>query len=132
MTAWLWIALGAIGAVAVGMVMLRRPSSRRAMVTAIGGNLEPLIAQIESTSTDEGTSWDNALSELWRGYHRQTAALLVVEAAARSDADIIQYWIGQVLQVEPDIARATFSQEFLETHFQPEVASKCGRRGCCG
>ena len=131
MSAWLWIALGAIGAVAVGMVVLRRPNAKAAMVTAIQGDLGPLVTKIESDGTDDGTGWDNALTELWRTYHRQTAALLVVEAAARSDADIIQYWIGQVIQVEPEIARETFTQEFLETHFNPDVASRCGRKGCC-
>ncbi len=97
------------------------------------GELGVLISAIETTPySEQATQWDQAIGELWQAYAREEAARLVMEAAARSDADIIQYWIRQILEVEPEIAAQTFSQEFLEEYFQPEVAAKCGRSGCCG
>jgi hypothetical protein len=97
------------------------------------GELGALVAAIETTPySEQATQWDQAIGELWQSYAREEATRLVMEAAERSDADIIQYWIRQVLEVEPEIASEHFTQEFLEEHFQPEVAAKCGRTGCCG
>ena len=133
MTSWIWIALGGVGIVLIAMIFLRKPAARGAMAAARAGDVGPLVATIEASATsDRATRWDSAISELWSGYHREPAALLVVAAAERSDDDIVQYWIGQVLQVEPEIAQLTFSPEFLATHFRPDIASRCGRKGCCG
>lgn len=97
------------------------------------GDLQLLIEKIESnTDGDEGTAWDQAIGALWEAFHRETATRLVVEAATRSDAPILQYWIKRVLEVEPELAEAHFSQEFLARHFRPEVAAKCGRSCGCG
>lgn len=97
------------------------------------GELSAVISAIETTPfAEQATQWDQAIGELWQSYAREEAARLVIEAADRSDADIIQYWIRQVLEVEPEIASTHFTQEFLDEHFQPEVAAKCGRSGCCG
>jgi hypothetical protein len=113
------------------MVAIRKPTSKTAVAAAISGDLSVLVAGLQASHDPEGTGWDQAISQLWRTYHRETAAALVVQAAQHSDADIIQYWIARFIEVETDIARETFSQEFLAEHFQPEVASRCGRRGCC-
>lgn len=96
------------------------------------GDLEGLVEAVEAAPADKRpTKWDYALDQLWNAYERETAAELVVEAAPRSDATILQYWIQEVLQVEPKIADRVFSEEFLERHFDPEVASRCGKSGCC-
>jgi hypothetical protein len=129
---WIWFVLAAVGLAAIAMFFMRRPSGKSVMAAARAGDVAPIVASIESGSGDSATRWDHAISELWSTYHRETAALLVVEAAHRSDDDIVQYWIAQVIQVEPDIARVTFTQEFLTEHFRPDVASRCGRKGCCG
>lgn len=97
------------------------------------GELDLLIEAIETTPYQEqATQWDQAIGELWQAYAREEAAKLVVEAAKRSDADIIQYWIRRVIEVEPEIASERFSEEFMEEYFRPEIASKCGRSSCCG
>ena len=50
----------------------------------------------------------------------------------RSDDEIIQYWIAQIVQVEAEIATEAFSPAFMAEFFRPEVAAQCGRCGSCG
>lgn len=133
MTSWIWIALAGVGMALIAMFFLRKTGSPNAMAAARSGDVSLLVASLAGTTGDDAaTRWDNAISDLWKTYHRETAAEVVVQAAQHSDADIIQYWIAQVIQVEPDIAREKFSQEFLMEHFRPDVATRCGRKGCCG
>ena len=131
MSGWVWIGVGVlvVGFVAVGS---RPGRMRRALKLAREtGDLTLVVEAIERTPRlEQPNAWDQALSELWRAYERELAAQLVIEAARRSDADIVQYWIQQVLTVEPMIAREVFTQEFVTEFFDPLVASKCGRGGC--
>jgi hypothetical protein len=78
------------------------------------------------------TKWDFVIGSMWRAYRREQAAVLVVAATAQTDADIVQYWIKQVIEVEPEIAQSVFTPQFLSEHFKPEIAQRCGKRGCCG
>jgi hypothetical protein len=124
----------------VGFVALLAKSAMRTSGVAVGttqaresGELGTLIEAIETTPfAEQATQWDQAIGELWQSYARDEAARLVVEAAKRNDADVIQYWIKQVIEVEPEIASEHFDEEFMAEYFQPEVAAKCGRGGCCG
>ena len=61
----------------------------------------------------------------------QCFALSLIQFLARDygTTPIAQYWIQQALQVEPAMAKRSFTQEFLDTYFQPEVAAKCGQVG---
>lgn len=96
------------------------------------GAPEPVVSYVCDQPADRRpTHWDDALSRLWQNYSRIEAARVLTEAARESDASILQYWIRQVLEVEPDIARKIFSEEFLESCYEPEVASRCGKSGCC-
>ena len=134
MLTWIGIILTVV------MLALLAKSAMRASGVAAGtaharktGELESLIAAIETTPfSEQATQWDQAIGELWQSYSREEATRLVMQAAQRSDADIIQYWIRQVLEVEPELAAQHFTQEFIDEHFKPEVAAKCGRGSCCG
>jgi len=96
------------------------------------GELDAVVAAVGAAPEEKRpTKWDYAIGELWQAYERETAARLVVEAAERSDATILQYWIQQILQVEPRIADDVFTEAFLADHYDPEVASRCGKSGCC-
>ncbi|RAL25311.1 hypothetical protein DL240_03620 [Lujinxingia litoralis] len=129
-----WMIVMAIAAVAVvlwqfGAGRLTKPLEQ-AMRT---GEIAGVLAAVESASPKEQpTLWDHAIGELWKSYHRETAISLIREAATRSDADIVQYWVRQAMEVEPEIASQVFSPEFLEAYFKPDVAARCGRKGCCG
>lgn len=97
------------------------------------GDLRPLaVALTTAPEAKRADTIDQTFTRLWNGYERDTAAKLLVEIAPQSDAMIVQYWMRQVLEIEPEIAAEVFSMEFVEEHFNPEVASKCGRCGCKG
>lgn len=131
---WALLTLGVVvvGFVAVGSTRATTMSSvlGRARKT---GEVEAIVSLIEKMSSErQPTGWNHAIESLWRSYHRETAALLIVQGALRHDADILQYWIQQTMMVEPEIAEAHFTPEFLQTCFRPQVAASCGRSGCCG
>ena len=97
------------------------------------GNLDLLLRHIETSNPhDTASTWNQAIDILWQNYHRDTAGRLVVEAAKRTDAPIVQYWIQRFREVEPEIAARHFSPEFLAEYFRPDVAAKCGRSCGCG
>lgn len=97
------------------------------------GDLKPVIAAVYAAPKyKESVKWDQAMELLWQNYARREAAELIMEAARRTDATVVQYWIRQVLEVEPAIAEEVFTQEFIDEHFEPEVAASCQKGGCCG
>jgi hypothetical protein len=137
MDPWIWFVVGAavVGFVAVGT---RRGGSGGGFKATLkqaqkGGELEPLISAIlAAPKVEQANRWDQALGHLWRTYERETAAKLAREAAMRSEDNIIQYWLKQIMEVEPEIASEHFDQAFLMGFFRPEVAKSCGRCGSCG
>jgi hypothetical protein len=134
MSTWLLVGIGAavVGFVAVGS--RRGQSFSGALQRAKRqGELDGLIQAIErAPKIEQATLWDQAIGRLWQSYERQTAARLAREAVQRSDAQILQYWLKQIMEVEPEIAAEVFDQAFLLAFFQPEVAKSCGRCGSCG
>lgn len=94
-------------------------------------DLSPLIALLESVPENRrATCYDQAVKQLWSAYERPLAAQLVRAMAPKTSADkISQYWIRQVLEVEPELARETFDDSFLSSFYVPEVAAQCGKVG---
>jgi hypothetical protein len=91
----------------------------------------PLVGFVTSQPAESQASlWDQAIGQLWQRYEREMAAQVIMIAASDNEAKILQYWIKQVLEIEPEIAREQFTPEFMRTSFRPEVASSCGRCGC--
>ncbi len=134
MSTWIWITLGTVVVGLVAGTSLRPKGLSHAIKTARRtGDLSAIVGHIEHLpEAARPTTWDNAIGQLWRAYERETAARLVIEAGLRSDAEIVQYWIRQVMEVEPEIAMAVFTPEFLNSCFNPSVASSMGRCGSCG
>ncbi|MFB6264685.1 MAG: hypothetical protein ABEL76_13835 [Bradymonadaceae bacterium] len=130
----------AVGALvtAAFVVFLARTASRGAsMADAVervreSGEPDPIVEFVQSQPEQKRpTHWDDALGRLWQKYDRIEAARVVVAAARRSDASILQFWIRKVLEVEPAIAEKIFTQTFLDEHYDPDVAARCGSSGCC-
>jgi len=94
-------------------------------------NLVPVLEQIRKKSRDaQPAAFNLAIRRLWDQYHRPLAIELVKELAQdHKDAPITQYWLNQVLTVEPAMAKNLLSHEFVEAHFLPDVAAKCGPVG---
>lgn len=131
----MWMILGVcvvvVGFVATGST--RGHSIKRGMRAARAtGDLAPLTEALKAQPDESGTHWDQAIGALWQAYAREAAAGLVVVAAQHSQAKIVQYWIKQVIEIEPEIAKEVFTPQFLMAHFDPSVASQCGRCGCKG
>lgn len=130
----LWVSVAIWVAVAIWAVRAMGGGLKRALDYAHrSGEIAPLTDALSRVpEASRPTQWDFVIGSLWRAYRREQAAALVVVATAHTDADIVQYWIRQVLEVEPEIAQSTFTPEFLQEHFRPEVALRCGKKGCCG
>lgn len=116
----------------VAAPLVRPNAMKRALARArTQGDFGPLLTLVErAPKQTQPDLWDQAISQLWQRYERELVAKLLLEAAPRSDAKIIQHWLRQLLEIEPEIAKEHLSEAFLLAHFKPEVASKCGRCGC--
>ena len=69
------------------------------------GDLTPLAAMLAATPENaRADKIDQACTKLWNAYEREATARLLVEVAPHSDAPIVQYWIKQVLEIEPTVA----------------------------
>lgn len=75
-------------------------------------------------------AYNRAIRRLWDAYERELAAALVRKLAEHHpEQRITQYWLDQVQQVEPELARRMFEDAFLSKYFRPEVAARCGSFG---
>lgn len=128
------LAAGAFGAFFVFMSRVKALTLPSVVAKAQGaGDFSAVVAFIDAyPEAGQGTQWDQAIGQLWQAYAREDAARLIVEAAQRSEAPVVQYWIRQVLEIEPEIAEAHFSAEFMAEYFRPEVALACGKGCGCG
>jgi len=108
------------------------PSLDKAVGKALeAGDVGPIIKAIDALGPGQRTSaFNHAIRNLWDRYDREMAMPLIKELAERhGDALIAQYWMKQSLEVEPQIARAVLTREFLEQHFKPDLAARCGPVG---
>jgi hypothetical protein len=131
-----WIALTVFG-VALVIVMIaglaRRASSYPLDKAFATGNVEAYVHFVmKAPESRRPNLWDQGITRLWRGYRRETAMALMKAAAARSSAPVVQFWIRQALEIEPEMSAEHLDEEFLKEHFRPDVAARCGRVGCCG
>lgn len=127
---WIAIAAGAVVVLLLSKVLM--PSLDKVIdQSAKNSDTKPVLEAISRMSAGSRPSaYNRAIRRLWDGYQRPLAAELVVELAKNhGDSKIAQYWINQVLTVEPQTAKDKFSKEFLQTHYQPEVAAQCGQVG---
>ena len=126
------------GSVAIVFFVARQAFQSSGISSALAharttGEIDDLVTAIEaSPEKEQPNHWDQAIGALWREYAREDAARLVIEAAQRSEANVVQYWIRQVLEVEPEIASVVFTQEFMDASFRPEIAAACGKGCGCG
>lgn len=130
----LWWTLLGISAVVVALRVLGSTGLERALKQVrMTGEVGAVIVAVEGAAeSKQATMWDQAIGALWREYRRPEAIQLMIAGARRSEAPILQYWLKNAMDVEPELAAEHFTEEFLEEHFRPMVAASCGRAGCCG
>ncbi len=129
---WLWIPVAA-GGLAVAFVVMGNKKLDKALEKArTTGEVAGVVTVIEAAPEKKHPNmWDQSISTLWQEYHRQAAIALMIAAARRSDAPVIQFWLKKAMEVEPQLAAEQFTEEFLEEFFKPAVAARCGRVSCC-
>ena len=128
----IWLVIGVIVTAAIILSSKSKGGLARSLVKARAtGEVGGLVAAIEaSPEASRATLWDQAIGALWADYAREAATHLIMAGAQRSEADILQYWIQRVMEVEPELAHEHFSEDFLAEYFRPQVAAGCGRCGC--
>ena len=127
-----WIAIAAAAIVLFLLSKVFMPSLDKVVGQAAKQNdTGPILEAISKISSGaQPSAYNRAIRRLWDGYQRPLATELVVELAKNhGDSNIAQYWIRQVMTVEPQMAKEKFSREFIREHYQPEVAAKCGQVG---
>lgn len=126
-----WIVLGVA---LIGFLVYRAmvPSLDRVVDRAVGAqDVTPIVETIvKKSERARPNAFNHAIRRLWDNYHRDLAVKLVKELAFdHGTSAITQYWLKQVMTVEPKMARKSFSKDFLHTYYMPEVAAKCGHVG---
>jgi len=127
---WIIIGVAVIGVVAFSLLSAGGIESRarRAIKTR---ELDDVVDYIRGKSgEDKATAFNKAVKLMWDGYERALAAALVRRLAPEmGDVRIVQYWLKQVLEIEPEIATESFDDEFVDQCYRPDVARKCGSFG---
>ena len=105
--------------------------ARQAQQTLRTGDVEPLTEHISTLPADvQPDAWNQAVQLVWNSYERPVALRVTrAMACAVAGASIAQYWLRQALEIEPELAREVFDDDFLTTYYQPEVARACGKFG---
>ena len=128
----MWWILGLV-AILAAFLALRRGAGIGRLVdrTLATGDPSDLVEHLSrQPETTRPTAFDQAVRNLWDRYERAMAARVVRAGAGLvAGASITQYWIRQILEVEPEVSRREFDDDFLETYYQPEVAARCGKMG---
>jgi hypothetical protein len=94
-------------------------------------DLKDVVQAIEARREGaQPAAYNRAIRRLWDGYQRRLAVDLVKELVKNfANVPISQYWIRQVLTVEPVMAKKGLGKPFIDTYYQPEVAARCGPVG---
>ena len=125
---YLLLALGA-GVIVYFLVFRRGPNAiSLATQAAESGSLEALLKAATTLPYKRRSMFfQAAISWLWNNWQRPLAAELSVHFAQQHGAEkITQFWVRQVMEVEPLTAQKTFDKRFLEQYYRPEVAKQCG------
>lgn len=96
------------------------------------GDFAPVLGALHRVgAAAQPTEYHRVIKRLWNGYHREEAAVVARDYAARhKEAPTAQYWLQQLLQNEPEIAAKTLDEAFLQSFYVPSVAARCGSGGC--
>ncbi|MBO5753102.1 MAG: hypothetical protein J6S69_05325 [Proteobacteria bacterium] len=127
------IAIAVIVVIGFIISMLRGNELSKAIkLTKEDDDPQHIIDAIDNDKTaDVPTVYNQCIKSFWDAYDREVATKLVKALAERDDqAKITQHWLKTVIEVEPELARNILGAEFIQNHFDPDVAAQCG--SCCG
>ncbi len=119
-------------AIAAAVLFAATPKLGRAVEECLEAeDLAPLLAAIERVRPGGRTAaYNHAIRQLWDRYERNLAVDLVKVLVQRhADSLIAQYWLDHVMKTEPELARDRLTKPFIERHYRPELAARCGPVG---
>ncbi len=131
MSTTVWITMGLIF---VALLVFRKlvPSLANIVDRAVKTeDLGPVFEAIEKKpEASQPAAYNHAIRRLWDGYNRSLAVELIREMAKNyGTKPITQYWLKQLDQVEPKLARKKLGKKFYARYYIPELASQCGPAG---
>ncbi len=128
---WLGIVIGILAATISLLRLLTSPTDKAMKEALEKHDVTAILKAIDSLRPQSRkTALNHAISRMWENYERQLATDLIMELAKRyGDSLIAQYWLKQLITVEPQIARQRLPQDFIQTHYRPELAAQCGPVG---
>ncbi len=123
-----------LGAVGLGILLWRvtgfsvdRDIDHALKTENMDGLLEALLHRPDGA---QPTVFNRAIKRLWDDYQRPRAVAFIRTLAERhEEAPIAQYWLNQLQTVEPELAKESLEQGFMERHFNANIAAKCGNAG---
>ena len=119
---------GAVAAVLFYWFGVRSSAAVKAAKKAANAeDLAPLLQALDGVG-EAGRSafFQRAIGWLWDNWQRPLAVKLIREFGQRySDQKICQFWLRQVLEVEPLLAQQHLDESFMKSFYHPEVAKTC-------
>lgn len=128
-----WMYIAAAGVVLFFILLkLTAPGIGKAVDRAVQrGEIEPIVEVVEKKPESERpAAYNHAIRMLWDSYHRRLATRLIRHLAKEHvEVPIAQYWLKQLMQVEPQLAKQELEGDFLQRYYMPDVAASCGPVG---
>ncbi len=125
-----FVVFGVIALVAVVVLSKRGSTVSRLLSGAVeSGDVGPLVAYAEALPAGQRSAfYQSVIAHLWDTWNRPLAAQVVKEFAKNhSEEKICQYWLKQVIEIEPLAAQRWFDDGFVKRYYNPQVAKSCGR-----
>ena len=119
-------------AIALPLWLMVSPSLQREVRKAVANNdMTPVVQAIsKKRASAQPGAYNKAIRMLWTSYDREQAVPLIKELARNFGTTMIaQYWLDQLLKVEPKLAKEKLEPEFVQAYYQPDLAAKCGKAG---
>ena len=90
-------------------------------------DVTPLLEAAEQLSpTQRSVFFQQAVLHLWNNWHRPMAISLIEHFTRKHpDEKIVQYWLKQAMEIEPQLARESYDDRFLKNYYRPEIAKEC-------
>jgi len=127
-----WIVVIAVIGLAAYLFYAATPKLGRAVEEASKNeDITPVLEAIDKLRPSGHTAaFNHAIRQLWERYQRPLAMVLIKELAERhGDSLIAQYWLDHAPKVEPKLASEHLTKEFMNAHYRPELAARCGPVG---
>ncbi|MBN1336113.1 MAG: hypothetical protein JXB39_09145 [Deltaproteobacteria bacterium] len=129
MSTWTIVLLAAL--ILAAVLWMRPGLPARVDKAARTGEIGPVLEAIRKLRPKaQPAAYNVAIRRLWNAWERDLAMQVVRELAeAHADEPVAQYWLRQALTLEPESARRFLDDAFVNGHYDPVKAARCGPVG---